>query len=247
MAVKSNESAGRALDILEAVARMQPIGVSALSRELGFDKSAVQRGLMTLAEKGWIGMAGHAPTQWQLTPHIFTVAHIAAAKSAWIRRARTALERLRDETGENVLLTVPQASHFVVIDVVNSRHPLRSAVDVGAIAPSHVSASGRAVLPYLPPDRQQEMLGGPPVEELRRSFAETLSRGYAVSAGLYYPGLTNIAAPIFEADGSPAGAVVVTGPSERLAEADYPRLGALAAATARGLSAGRPPITPLQG
>ena len=54
MAVKRNLSAGRMLAVFETIARAQPVGVSALARELGADKSAVQRDLMTLADAGWI-------------------------------------------------------------------------------------------------------------------------------------------------------------------------------------------------
>ena len=67
MAVKRSHSAARMLAVFEAVARTQPIGVSALARDLGADKSAVQRDLMTLADAGWIATSPVGNGQWELT------------------------------------------------------------------------------------------------------------------------------------------------------------------------------------
>ena len=60
MAVKPLQSLQRALSVIEAIAANQPIGVAALARLLGEDKSAVQRDLMTLADAGWIRAARSA-------------------------------------------------------------------------------------------------------------------------------------------------------------------------------------------
>ena len=65
MAVKRSLSASRMLSVFELVARLQPIGVSALARELAADKSAVQRDIMTLADAGWIQAVPGARGQWE--------------------------------------------------------------------------------------------------------------------------------------------------------------------------------------
>ena len=53
MAVKRSQSAARVLAALEGIARHQPVGVSELARQLGADKSATQRAIMTLAAPVW--------------------------------------------------------------------------------------------------------------------------------------------------------------------------------------------------
>ena len=55
----------RVLEVFEAVAEHQPVGVAALSRMLGIDKSAVQRALVTLAEQGWIQARDDPTTRWE--------------------------------------------------------------------------------------------------------------------------------------------------------------------------------------
>jgi IclR family acetate operon transcriptional repressor len=226
---------------METIARCQPIGVSELARVLGDDKSAVQRAIMTLADDGWIQAAPGAPTRWRLTGHIQAVAHMAQSGDEWRRRARGALEALRDETGESVLLTAPDLDHYVVIDVLESRQLLRTAPHVGMIVTVAESATGRALLPYLSREQQVGMLGGPPGEALIRDIASVLEHGYSVSTDDAIGGSVNIAAPLFEVDGSPAGAIVVSAPRERLTAEHYPRIGAMVVRAAHKLSAGAPP------
>ena len=167
MAVKRSQSASRVLAVLEGIARHQPVGVSELSRLLGADKSAVQRAIMTLADDGWIRAAPGTPTRWQLTAHILAVAHMGRSINDLRQRTRSTLEALRDESGETVLLTVPDLRNFVVIEALESRQLLRTVPHIGLIVPVHGSATSRAVLPYMSSEQQKEMLGASPDLALR--------------------------------------------------------------------------------
>jgi IclR family acetate operon transcriptional repressor len=238
MAVKPSQSASRVLAVLENVAEYQPIGISELARLLDEDKSAVQRALATLAQEGWIRTTPGKPTRWELTPRIHEVAQAAQGSHDLRHRARPALQALRDATGETICLNVPSRDRFVVAEVVESRHYLRVVLAPGAIVPALASATGRAVLPYLSPDRQSAFLGGPPDATELAAFRQTIDRGYAVSRDLVVEGYTNIATAVFEPDGRPVGAVVMTGPNDRLPPADHERIGALVSAAAARLSRG---------
>lgn len=236
MPVKRSQSASRVLAVLEKIAQNQPIGVSELSRVLGADKSAVQRAIMTLADEGWIRTAPVKPTRWELTARILAVGHIAHGRHNLRHRARSALEALRDESGESVLLNVPDAGRFVVIDVLESRQYLRTAPPVGMIVSTRSSATARSMLPFMTRERQIEFLGGPPDAALLEDFAITMERGFALSIGDVVVGSTNFAAPILEVDGQPVGAVVLSAPSDRVTTSDQVRMGRMVTATARGLS-----------
>ena len=90
----------------------------------------------------------------------------------------------------------------------------------------------------MPPDKQREFLGQSPDAAMRADFEETAARGYVVSHGGVIQGSTNIAAPVFEANGDPVAAVLISAPHDRVGDSEYARLGALVAATARRLSRG---------
>ena len=236
MPVKRNHGAARVLTVLETIASHQPIGVRALAKLLDEDKSTIHRALMTLADHGWIRTTAEPPVRWEVTAHILAVAHAAHGGNDLRRRARPALRRLRDQTNETVLLVLPDVHSFVIADVVRSRQVLRMVPDVGIVVSAKNTATGRAVLPFLDLERQVALLGAEPDRQLLDSFAQTRARGYAISDGEINPTSTNLAAPIFDFDERPAGAVVVSGPRERLTESVHERIAALIVRTAHELS-----------
>lgn len=227
MTVKRSRSATRVLSVLEAIAHHQPVGVSELARVLEDDKSAVQRAIMTLADSGWIEATPSTPRRWHLTAHILTVAHAAYKGNDLLTRAKAALINLRNQTNETVLLTVPDIRGFVVIDVVESNQLLRTVPHLGMAVPARGSATSRAILPYMSPQQQAEILGEPPDDELRAHLDRTLECGYAISEGGVLEGSTNIAAPIFESDGQPVAAIVVSAPSDRFPAGNHDNVGNL--------------------
>ncbi|TGD71325.1 IclR family transcriptional regulator [Mangrovimicrobium sediminis] len=239
MAVKRSRSASRVLSVLEGIAQYQPVGVTELSRRLDDDKSAVQRAIMTLADEGWIRATETRPTRWELTAHMLTLTYSAHLSNALVQRARPMLEALHSQSAETILLCIPDRGRFVVMDVLESPNLLRTVPYVGMEVPVATSATGRAVLPYLSPEQQEELLGEPVSEALQTKLAETLVRGYAVSAGDVFPGSTNIAAPIVEQNGVPVGAVVMSAPTDRVGPDRWDWAGGLVSDTARRLSRGR--------
>jgi DNA-binding IclR family transcriptional regulator len=240
VSVKRSQSASRVLLALEKIAEHQPIGVSALAKLLDDDKSAVQRAIMTLADDGWIRAATGTPTRWELTAHIHAVAHMGRGNDDLRQRVRAALEALRNDSEETILLTVPDVRRFVTIDVVESRQLLRTAPPIGMIVPVKESATGRAMLPFMTPERQRELLGEAPDAALLKHFAATRENGYSISDGDVAIGSTNVAAPIIEADGRPVAAVVISAPTDRIGRGQHREFGELVASTARGLSRGVP-------
>jgi len=230
----------RVLEVFEAIAAHQPVGVSALARLLDADKKAAQRAIVTLAETGWIGVAPGPTTCRELTAHIFALACMAHGKSDLRARAKKELDTLRDKTGETALLTLADNRNFVVADIAESRHILNASPNIGTIASPSNSATGRAVLPFLSPEKQIAMLGTAPGKELAEQFEATRLRGYAIVVGGPMEGVTSIAAPIFEIDGRPIGSIVVAGPTERLSHQHHATVSSLVSEAARKLSRGLP-------
>lgn len=237
MAVKRSRSATRMLSVFESIAHAQPIGVSALARLLEADKSAVQRDLMTLADAGWIRPAPGLSGQWELSPHVLTLARPPHSNESLRLRAGPILERLRTETGETAYLAVPDGDHFVVMAAAESHHLLRMVPAIGIVIPMQGSATARAVLPYLPEDRQAQILGSLPDAGTRAEFDATRARGYTVNDEELQAGAVAMAAAVLGPDGLPVGTLVLTGPAERLRPDRREAMGALLNAGARRLSA----------
>ncbi len=238
MAVKRIRGASRALEVLEAVARNQPVSVGDLSKHLGEHKSTLQRVLMTLADEGWIRAAPGPMTRWELTARIYTLVQMGQGHTELRHKARAALDTLRARTGESVILVVPEWGRLITIDVLESSQVVRTAPYIGMIIPPRDSAAGQAVLAYMDAAQQAELLGVSADPELLEALEQVRSRGYSINEGAVVDGSTNVGGAILAPDGTPLAALVVSGPTERLPEDVRQSIGALVAETAKRLSGG---------
>lgn len=236
MSAKPSQTGARVLKVLEALASHQPMGARALARILDDDKSAVHRAITTLADEGWVHRAAGKPGEWEVAPRIMAVADRAHGGYDLKRRARPALEKLRDDCGETVVLIVPDVIGLVVADVVESREILRVVFPVGAVVATEISAAGRAILSLLARHHQVELLGKEPDQALLDICAATRERGYAISERETDPGATSLGSALLDYDGHPCGAVCVIGPCERLDRTRFEALGTLLINTVRALS-----------
>ena len=239
MAVKRSNSAARMLRVFERLAAAQPLGVSALARQLDADKSAVQRDLMTLAEAGWTPPGPAAPGRWKPPPHVLPRPPPPQSSESLRQRARPLLEHLRRESGETAYLIVPDGDHFVVLDALESFHMLRTVPPVGLVVPVNGSATATAFLAHVPEAEQARLLGGAVPPRLAKDFALTRQRGYAVNDEDVHPGAVAMAAAVLDAAGTPLGSLVVTGPAERLTPAKRETVGALLRDAARMVNLGQ--------
>jgi IclR family acetate operon transcriptional repressor len=134
------------------------------------------------------------------------------------------------------MLAIPDVTRFIVIEVAESRQALRMASRIGEVIPPRGSATGRAVLPYFEPRQQAIMLGRPPNRVEKADFTLTQEREWALSVDGVMQGATALAAAIFDAHGQPMGALVISGPTERLTCDRHDEVGGLVAKAARKLS-----------
>ena len=241
MAVKQVRSGARALAVFEAVALHQPVGVAALARALDDDKSAVQRALVTLAEEGWIRRGAADPTRWEVTTRMLRVSHEAYRRTGHPERTRTTLERLRDETGETVVLNVPEDGQVVVVDLAESAQLVRTVPTVGLVVPTANSAAGLAILAALDGPELDRFLGGPAGPELEERLAGVRERGWSINDRDATPGASAVGAALLDRDGRPVASLAISAPAVRMGQADMARLGPVVAAAAARLSARGPP------
>lgn len=236
MAVGTSQTGARILRVFEAIAFHQPIGVRALARLVEEDKSAIHRAIATLAAEGWIQPTGESQPQWEISPRIVSIADKAFTGYDLKRRAKPVLQRLRDECSETVVLIVLEGNFLVVADVIESRRMLRWVPPVGSLAPAELTAAGRAIIPYLDPQRQAEVLGHEVDEDIAAIYALTRSRGYSISDRETSPVSASVGAPIFDGNRVPTAVITIVGPSERIAEVGHEHLGRMAIEAAEMLS-----------
>jgi IclR family acetate operon transcriptional repressor len=166
---------------------------------------------------------------------MLVVAHEAERRSDLRQRARAALEYLRDETGESVLLAALDSNRVVTLDVVESSHLMRTVPRVGMVIPSS-SAAGLAALAYLDPDDLRFFLGDAPSLELLATLDEVRSRGWSLNFGDIAENASAVAAAVLNRRGHPAAVLAISAPTERMPASSHERLGHLVSDAATRLS-----------
>jgi len=133
---------------------------------------------------------------------------------------------LADLHRETVDLSVLDDADVVFIDVVESPQRVKLAAAVGQRLPAFATASGKAILAFLPDASVDHILE----HGMRRYTPQTLLtpaslkmdidavrlRGFAVSEQEYEDGINAVSAPVFNLAHQPIAAVALAGPAYRL-------------------------------
>jgi IclR family acetate operon transcriptional repressor len=238
----------RGIRVLEAMAAHNgPIGVGELSGQLELPKSTVQRLVRTLAQEGWVQKSSDPITRWELSPRMLALARAGAPSKTLREVARPHIVALGERTGETIHLSVPDRDvQVVLIDRVDSIHPVRTFNPVGASSPLHATASGKASLALLPDDEVERILARPlektmpntivDPQHLMHQILEARERGYAVNVAENRPNVCAVAAAIADTNGRPLAAVAISMPDIRFEPARVPEWGSWVRETARQIS-----------
>ncbi len=125
-----------------------------------------------------------------------------------------------------------------VVYIVEERAPRRPRLvtDVGVRLPSHLTASGRALLATLPAEQLRALYpdaaafddrtgAGPHTyAELKRVLADVRARGYATEDGEVTPGFASVAVSVRDHAGWPAAGIAVTFPRENITRDEWDAL-----------------------
>jgi IclR family acetate operon transcriptional repressor len=238
-----------ALQILEAVSELQPVGVSELSRSVGLPKSSVQRAAHTLHTAGWIRPIQGETTRWELTTLMLGVSLRAFGEYTLRDLADRVMSELVAKIGETVHLNVLDFDTYegLVVHRVDSSQAVRAFVQIGSRYPLHATASGFAMLSRMDEEAVDRLLSRGletytehtvvDPTELKSRLADFRRQGYAVNAGMWRAEVASISSPIVRSDGQPIGALTVSMPFSRFEEGIVEEYGSLLKNAARGLGA----------
>lgn len=213
-----------ALTVLEEVARRQPVSLAELQQVIGLPKTTIHRALSSLRDAGWARAA--SDRRWLLAPRA-AVLGARAANAGDIREiALPVMMALRDDTGEAVHLTVPDADAVVLIERVECPHAVRTHNAIGARAPLYASAHGKVVLAHAPEPEAEERIAEARTaftertmtdpDSLRKELRRIRKRGWATNRGEWVPEVASVAAPVFSRGGQVVAAIGISAPESRL-------------------------------
>lgn len=237
----------RTIALLKLVAESDgPFTLSQFAQRAALPSSSVHRLLQPLLREGLVERT-HKQC-YQVGSEFLRIASLVIRQVDASRLARPILQRLWAEWEETASLCLyKQDGHFaVVVETIQTPHPLRFIIEPFAEVSLSWGSLGRAILAYLPPEAAAAALrrpglgplsGMPPpsVKEMAHMTAEIREQGFA-----YYRNddidAAGVAAPIFWEDGRVLGSIGVTAPARRLPPEKTPAIAETVIAGAKELS-----------
>lgn len=228
------KSLSKALTILEFLGQY-PNGVSLqdISEGTGFNKSSIHRVLSTFESSGYVAQM-FSGKEYRLTMKLMHLGH-AALNSDVTGIVKPYLSDLRTELNETVNFLSFDADNIIFQDKFEPRDAsFRTRTYVGLHSPMYCSAAGKCYLAFSP-DAVKESYwqrNASVMQKLtentildKEPFFDTLEqikvRGYAIDDEENEAGISCIAVPIFDKNGTPVYAVSVSTLTPKMRQTGY--------------------------
>ena len=218
-------SVDRALTVLEALAEQPDQGVTQIAKRLGMTKTLVFRILSTLEARGFVMRdADHA--SYALGYRMGILGERAGEQNVLLAAARPMMERLREDTAENINLVVREENRSLVLATLAGRHAIRIFAQSGRYGPLHAGGGSLVLLAHAPPSVQAEVISAPleaftpdtitTAAALSDRLAQIREDDYLVTQDDLDEGAFSIAAPIRNRSNTVVAALSVAGAVARL-------------------------------
>lgn len=232
----ARDPVGRALDLLAWLAENGtdgPLGVREIARGMGTSPTTVHRLLQAFEERSLVRRDDQGSYYGGL--ELVRLGRLASRFSVQAA-GRPVLEKLAADVDETSMLGLldPRRGELMLVDCVQTSHPLRYVVELHTWRPLWAGAAGLGILAFLDDDERARLLREhvpqPITEQTLRTAeaveefcAQAREQGYVLTRGQRTPGAVGVAAPIRDADGRVVGDVCLTVPDNRFRESDEQR------------------------
>jgi len=242
------QTVDKAVELLGFFSERQPeFGLSELARTAGFDKASTRRLLLALIKHDYIEQ-NPANKAYRLGSGVLRLARVRETSMPLASITTPLLEELVAITGESAHFSLLSGNRISTVGMVESSKSNRINFVLGEEGPLHATSSGIVCLAFSAESYLKDVLERGLVSYTehtitnKRKFREMLAGvredGYHVNRELYELDVCSIAAPVFNQQGQPIGALAVACPVSRFsAAAQLNIIAAVSAATAKACRA----------
>ena len=204
-------SVAKAMELLQTLSQAgKPLSLKEISEQCGYPKSTVF-GLLTTM-RTYDVITQDAEGKYTLGLRLFEYGRQVERSWDISLVAHPYMERLCQQTGASVMLSICEGGSVITLDQVEARDKLRIVSDVGSRLPIYCTSQGKVFLAHRPPQevekllRRQSMTPFTPhtiidpaalMQEIRLCRAN----GYAIENGEYKIGLRSISSPVYTVEG----------------------------------------------
>ncbi len=220
------KSADRVIQILEAIGtRTDGITHGELSDTLAIPKGSLSLLLSNLVARDYLMLDGLS-RRYVFGHKLLVLAGRYLSNLDIVLAGRSILRDLVREINEDAELVIRKGNEILFVSKEECSHPVKYSVEIGDRAPMYATGAGKAILAHLPEEELSHYLNevkltflttntitDPAI--LMRELRNVRAKGFAYSHEEYQPGVSAIAAPVFNFYGDVAGSVTVTMPMIR--------------------------------
>ena len=231
---KPVRSVQKAFTILEAIAENKNMGVSELSRHLGWHKSTVFGILSTLENVGYV-VKNPDTSRYSLSLKLFGLSSMAIQDLDLYQIVHPYLKQLTEKNGETTHFVLPDKYEVIYVDKVESSGSIRICTQIGRRMPYYCTGVGKAILAFQSEDEIKKILSYSRLisytsntitdyNALLRECARIRKNGYALDNEEVEDGLFCVAVPILSESGKAIAAMSMAGPTIRMTQERLPGL-----------------------
>ncbi len=226
----------RALTILELLSfHSEGLTISEISTKLNFPRNSVFRIVSTLHNHDFLKKDDDFKT-FTLSLKLLTVGIKALSEPTLVEKSLKVMRSLRDKYKETVPLGILKGEMGMVIEEVQGLHPFRFVLEPGRKFNLHTSAPGKAILAFLDKNERDKIIDKIEFEVFNKrtinnkdkylkALKEVRKNGYSVDKAEEIEGMHCIGAPIFNRQGTAFASIWISGPSLRIREKDFHKIG----------------------
>ena len=226
---KKIRSVETALSVLEAIQEHEPAGVTAIAETVEPSKSTVHHHVSTLCDADYLERTEEG---YQLSLRFLALGGQVRERNQLFHLAKGDVDDLAEQTGEQSRLIVEEGGNGVTVYQAAGDSEGITDTHVGSTEDLYCTAAGKAFLAELAPETVESYIGATDFvsytdntitdpEQLRDELGLIRSRGVAFDDKEYYEGVRCVASPIGSQSGELLGAISVSGPVERMADARF--------------------------
>ena len=186
--IASVSKAIRILELFDPTRR--ELSLAQISKLLGWPKSTLSNFLRTLEAEGYLGR-NPSSQNYHLGIKLMELGYNVRANLSIVHYAIPYMEDLCEQTHGNIYLTTHVGGSVLYLEGIYSNRRTTKYSIAGKILPMHVTASGKAMLSYLPEAEVAQILRTHPLtastkhsitdkDALLRDIQEAHDRGYAI-------------------------------------------------------------------
>jgi DNA-binding IclR family transcriptional regulator len=202
-------------------AASDPLMLKDLAAAARMPPAKAHRYLVSLSRAGLVEQ-NSATGLYDLGPFAVELGLSALGRLSPVATAEPFLEELRQTTGQTVALAVWGSQGPVIVRWLGVESPVAASLRVGSLMPLTRSATGLVFVSFLPErvtgnlikselaENRRTGLKPRSREELSAAAAEVSSRGYALTSD-FIPGISGLAAPVFDHDRALVLALITLG------------------------------------